>query len=301
MSRKAGDPGWELVFGEDEARLRLATTDTARFATDDLALGHVINEAYGGSALHKQALDAIAVSGVPEQKNRIEDLRSAMAEYRREESQKFNDELSRHLVRQLMDRAGPGMRSLFEEAWARIHEAIEDRALSQPKISKPAIYEVHHEIVVARECFFLGLIEEKSPADAEAYVRLRMSLDADPERLIREWRDAAPAAAPVKESTDAIAKVEELERFFAVMTDSPRNNGMKLARIRPPLAEKFNFWTDKDVSKVWKMDRATAEDLVARLRHNQPRLVGYDKAIAIIEQQNSPEVKPEPSCDGPGF
>ncbi|MFG6080451.1 hypothetical protein ACEUZ9_001055 [Paracoccus litorisediminis] len=66
--------------------------------------------------------------------------------------------------------------------------------------------------------------------------------------------------------------------------------------MRPPLAEKHNFWTDTRSDDVWKMDRETAEDIGRRLGHNNPRIVGYEKAIGIIEEQAGlrAEATPEP-------
>lgn len=190
MSRKSQPPGWELVFGEDGGNLRLSTTDTARFATDDEALGEVIRRAYEGSSLQSQALEAIARSGIPEQKERIEALRQGMIDYRREESLKFRAEGVRDRIRDMLT-DGPLSRPELDAAWLRIHGAIEARALSRPKKDRQPGYEVHHEVEVARECFFIGLLEGKDPSDAEAHVRWRMSLDSDPERLIREWREGA--------------------------------------------------------------------------------------------------------------
>lgn len=82
------------------------------------------------------------------------------------------------------------------------------------------------------------------------------------------------------------------------MCNSPCHTGKTLARIRPPHAQKGNFWTDNDVSLVWKMDRATADDIVSKLGHNQPRIVRYEKAVAIIERQ-ALESAPETSDDTP--
>lgn len=190
MSSKSQRPGWELVFGGDGKDFRLSTTDTARFATDEEALCDVIRGAYGGSTLHWQAMDVIANSGIPEQKERIEALRAGMYEYRQEESRKFRRDGVRDQVRAMLT-DGPLSRPELDAAWLRIHGAIEARALSRPKKDRQPGYEVHHEVEVARECFFIGLMEGKGIEDAETHVRLRMSIDSDPERLIREWRAAS--------------------------------------------------------------------------------------------------------------
>ena len=196
MSGKPQRHGWDLVFGAEGKAFRLSTTDTARFVTDDEALCDVIRGAYGGSTPHRQVMAVIAEHGVPEQKERIEALRAGMYEYRQEESRKFRkDGVSDQVRAMLADGSLP--RPELDAAWLRIQGAIETRALSRPKKDRQPGYEVHHEVEVARECFFIGLTEGKGIKEAEAHVRLRMSIDSDPERLIREWREAA---APEPES-----------------------------------------------------------------------------------------------------
>lgn len=182
--------GWELVFDEDGKSPRVSATDPELFGTGEEALGHVIRRSFAGSLRHREAIALIGTAGAPEQRERVEDLLTGMVEYRREESRRFRADGVRDRVRDMLA-ADPGLRGALDASWSRIHAAIEERALSLQKKARPSGYEVHHQMEVARECFFIDLIEGRDAADAEAHVRLRISLDADPERFIREWRAGA--------------------------------------------------------------------------------------------------------------
>lgn len=82
------------------------------------------------------------------------------------------------------------------------------------------------------------------------------------------------------------------ERLYAVMTDSHRLfDDSQLARMAPDRSRVSGFWTDDDPDAVWQMDRKTADELVAKLHHNSPRVVRAEKAVARIAAQR--EVRQE--------
>lgn len=75
------------------------------------------------------------------------------------------------------------------------------------------------------------------------------------------------------------------DRHYAVVTQSVRDRTQIMARIAPPHAGKRNFWTTTDLDKVWKMDRATAEDIFGKLHMNNPRIMRYERAIEKLREQ----------------
>lgn len=94
------------------------------------------------------------------------------------------------------------------------------------------------------------------------------------------------------------------DRLYAVVTTSVRNPNKVMARIAPPKAGKYNFWTTDRIEDVWKMDRATAEDILAKLTLNNPRIMRYEKAVALLAAQNQPKASVAPEADtapSPGF
>jgi hypothetical protein len=76
------------------------------------------------------------------------------------------------------------------------------------------------------------------------------------------------------------------DRTYAVMTDS-RKHGSRtvLARKSPQCSRESGFWTGYTPEDIWEMDRATAEDVLAKLGYNNPRIVRYEKAISLIAAQ----------------
>ena len=74
-------------------------------------------------------------------------------------------------------------------------------------------------------------------------------------------------------------------RSYTIMTNSTRTAGQLLARVLPGQAGAGNFWTESEPEKVWEMSPADAEEVIAKLHLNQPRIVRYEKAIGIIERQ----------------
>lgn len=89
------------------------------------------------------------------------------------------------------------------------------------------------------------------------------------------------------------------ERLYAVMTDNPRNFGKtRLARKAPVRSREAGFWTEVRPDEVWLTDRKTAEEIVSRLVHNNPRVVRAEKAISIIQAQLE-AVTPAPVQEAP--
>jgi hypothetical protein len=88
------------------------------------------------------------------------------------------------------------------------------------------------------------------------------------------------------EAEIAIADTPVEERKYVVMTDSHRPfDKTKLARKGPHASREDGFWTDTSPDDVWIMDRETADDIVRKLGHNNPRVVRAEKALKIIEEQ----------------
>ena len=75
-------------------------------------------------------------------------------------------------------------------------------------------------------------------------------------------------------------------RLYAVMTDSHRPfDRSVLARMKPDRSRETGFWTADQPDAVWVMDRATAEEVLAGLSLNNPRIVRAEKALAKITAQ----------------
>lgn len=75
------------------------------------------------------------------------------------------------------------------------------------------------------------------------------------------------------------------EKHYVVTTASTRRPGEIVLRLSPKVAERGNFWTDDPTAEIWKMDMDTAREIVARLSHNQPNIMRYEKAIKRLEDQ----------------
>lgn len=93
--------------------------------------------------------------------------------------------------------------------------------------------------------------------------------------------------------SDAQKDVPVAERLYAVMTDSHRPfDRSVLARMRPSRSRESGFWTDDQPDEVWVMDRATAEEVLAGLSLNSPRIVRAEKALALITAQQNAKAGP---------
>jgi len=91
------------------------------------------------------------------------------------------------------------------------------------------------------------------------------------------------------------------DRLYAVMTDSHRPfDRSVLARMRPSRTRETGFWTDDQPDEVWVMDRDTAEEVLAGLSLNNPRIVRAEKALARITAQRDAKAKlAEPETEDP--
>lgn len=82
------------------------------------------------------------------------------------------------------------------------------------------------------------------------------------------------------------------DRLYAVMTDSHRPFDKSiLARMSPSRSRETGFWTADQPDAVWVMDRATAEEVLAGLSLNNPRIVRAEKALAKITAQRDAKVQ----------
>lgn len=83
------------------------------------------------------------------------------------------------------------------------------------------------------------------------------------------------------------------DSLYAVMTDSHRPfDRSVLARMAPERSRASGFWTADDPDAVWRMDRATAEEVLGPLRLNNPRIVRAEKAITLIAAQRDARSAP---------
>jgi hypothetical protein len=90
-----------------------------------------------------------------------------------------------------------------------------------------------------------------------------------------------------------MTEVPPEERLYAVMTDSPRDRSVILARVAPPASKEDGFWTARDPERLWLMSRDDAISVRDRLGHNNPRIVRAEKALEIIRRQaGEPEAAP---------
>jgi hypothetical protein len=76
------------------------------------------------------------------------------------------------------------------------------------------------------------------------------------------------------------------DRLYAVMTDSHQPyDKTVLARMAPKRSRETGFWTDRDPESVWLMTRQDAEEVLANIHLNNPRMVRAEKALKTIEKQ----------------
>lgn len=93
--------------------------------------------------------------------------------------------------------------------------------------------------------------------------------------------------------SDAQKDLPAPERLYAVMTDSHRPfDRSVLARMAPERSRASGFWTSDDPDAIWVMDRTTAEEVIAGLSLNNPRIVRAEKAIALITAQRDAKAGP---------
>lgn len=104
--------------------------------------------------------------------------------------------------------------------------------------------------------------------------------------------ERSPSGADPAPETDVAASKD---RLYAIMTDSHRSHGTVLARMKPDRDRRSGFWTDDQPDEIWLTDRSTAEEVVAKLGLNKPRIVRAEKAVAQITAQRKAKVGPCPS------
>lgn len=122
-------------------------------------------------------------------------------------------------------------------------------------------------------------------------------------------RDGPPGPFPIRKSgmSDPQQDNTAPERRYAVMTDSHRPfDRSVLARMRPDRSRETGFWTEDRPEAVWVMDGATAEEVLAGLSLNNPRIVRAEKALTLITAQRdakadraAPAREEEALPDGP--
>ncbi len=84
---------------------------------------------------------------------------------------------------------------------------------------------------------------------------------------------------------------EKDQRLYAVMTDSHKPfDKSVLARKSPECSRASGFWTDTQPDQVWLMTRDQAQEVLAKLYMNNPRMVRAEKAVTIIEGQRDAQL-----------
>jgi hypothetical protein len=77
-------------------------------------------------------------------------------------------------------------------------------------------------------------------------------------------------------------------QLYAVITDSPYAYDKRiLARKRPEFCGPKNWWTDENDGTLLLLGREEAIDVVKDYRHNNPRIVKFEKAAKILDNQNA--------------
>jgi len=115
-----------------------------------------------------------------------DELKTAAVLYRRaEKARYFEDGIENRMRTRLA--ADPQINAAARSAWAGVEADIQDRFRGMMPTRKadrnrgPKVFEVHHEILVGKECFLLRLDENGAADEAAAFTRSRLTLTGDPE------------------------------------------------------------------------------------------------------------------------
>lgn len=120
------------------------------------------------------------------------------ASYRDMERRSYADDVEGRVRKSLA--ADPELLAACRTSWRAVESELEDRFRQlgrQPGAEPPKVFEVHHAMAVARECFLIRLDRGDTPDQAGAFTRERMGLTGDHEVFLARELEATSDPEPV--------------------------------------------------------------------------------------------------------